>query len=591
MLNKNTLKQFLDNYFNEAKLRDWLSPLDWIRDFQLFIDNLESDESITPSDKIRLEKIIESRHRNVYRTKELFESSNHLAERILRVLSIPTLEEVGTDVNISNFDADTVMNVVIYLRPEEIAKLMCISKEFRNQLRKSPLWREAFSIHFPIDYPRHEHDANIDWLDLFKKYHEKDYQGLSRRTKQLFSAVKSADLFTLSFLDMTYDDLHLEDNREISLNRYVAIHRNKSFRNHIYKTKIRDFYTKHEEDKLRFTLLHQSAAFRNSDLMSKLLTENYDVNIQDDKKRTPLWIAAEYGHLDVVNMLIANRADIHRRSHGKKSPLWIASKNGHPDVVTQLLENQADVHSKSFEEKSPIWVAAENGHHSVVLELLANRYNPSNRANVNSRNYEDYAPIWAASKNGHSNVVKVLCYYRADVNQRNYGVTKPLGVAAENGHVDVVTQLILRGADVNVNSGGYITPLLMAASKGHVDVVRELLANRADMNIADVFFRTPLSVATKNKHTEVVKALCISKLNTVIDELSRLPVINQPATLFGRVFHEKYSKDQKLAAAIALKMAAEKGDLSTLDEHGCREIANNASELNTLYRALRKSGM
>jgi ankyrin repeat protein len=72
-----------------------------------------------------------------------------------------------------------------------------------------------------------------------------------------------------------------------------------------------------------------------------------DVNLQDQKERTPLIFAASAGHTPVVKYLIDAGADVDKQDKDGQTALLHACKRSFNETATLLLESGADVNFQS----------------------------------------------------------------------------------------------------------------------------------------------------------------------------------------------------------------------------------------------------
>ena len=135
-----------------------------------------------------------------------------------------------------------------------------------------------------------------------------------------------------------------------------------------------------------------------------LLSQNAEVDMEDDLTRTPLSWAAENGHEAVVKQLLEAGAEIDSKDDDAWTPLSWAAGNGREAVVKQLLEAGAEIDSEDNDARTPLSWAAENGHEAVVKQLL------EAGAEIDSKDNDARTPLSWAAENGHEAVVKLLQY-------------------------------------------------------------------------------------------------------------------------------------------------------------------------------------
>lgn len=106
--------------------------------------------------------------------------------------------------------------------------------------------------------------------------------------------------------------------------------------------------------------------------VEKFVAKGTDVNLQDEKKRTPLILAAHGGHTDVVAYLIKQGADVNLTDSGGRSPLLYVAKRPFNETAALLLENGADANIQSSKKGvTALMIAAVANNDEMVEMLLA----------------------------------------------------------------------------------------------------------------------------------------------------------------------------------------------------------------------------
>ncbi|MEP5763116.1 MAG: ankyrin repeat domain-containing protein [Halieaceae bacterium] len=78
-----------------------------------------------------------------------------------------------------------------------------------------------------------------------------------------------------------------------------------------------------------------------------LVGKGANVNVQDQKKRTPLIFAATNGHTSVVEFLISKGAKVNAQDSGGRSALLYAAKRSFNETAALLIEKGADINVQS----------------------------------------------------------------------------------------------------------------------------------------------------------------------------------------------------------------------------------------------------
>lgn len=102
-----------------------------------------------------------------------------------------------------------------------------------------------------------------------------------------------------------------------------------------------------------------------------LVAKGADVNLQDQKKRTPLILAAHNGHTSVVEFLVNKGADVNTRDSGGRTALMYAAKRSFNETAAFLLKNGAEVNVQSKKKDiTALMLAAVSDNVELVRMLL-----------------------------------------------------------------------------------------------------------------------------------------------------------------------------------------------------------------------------
>ena len=288
-----------------------------------------------------------------------------------------------------------------------------------------------------------------------------------------------------------------------------------------------------------------------------LLTEEPDVNSEDESDCTALLKASENGHMETVKLLLEANADVNCQRGGVFTPLMIASQNGHTKIVELLLGAGAKANTGNYGGATALLMASWNGHTDIVRMLLnanakvnvatdgpefISRYydRPSRYEHNKLKTTAQSSPLILASHNGYTEIVKLLLEAGADVNHKSFDGATALILASRNGHTEVVKLLLEAGANVNATLStarnyysrirpnvadimslparernlheylkkmGESTPLILASQNGHTEIVKLLLEADAKVNVATSNDATALILAMQNGHKEIARLL------------------------------------------------------------------------------------
>jgi len=203
----------------------------------------------------------------------------------------------------------------------------------------------------------------------------------------------------------------------------------------------------------------------------------------------------------VKRLLQCDRVDLNLKDNKGRTPLFWAVKEGKGSMAKLLLKSSR-VDLNFSDGRLLLWEAMESWDKTVVR--LPIEYNA---AVLDSTNTRGYTPLLWAISEGEEEMVKVILNSgRVDLKRINNG-RLPLWIAIKNGHTEIVKLLIEsdKGVLDSKNNLGW-TALHWAAFIGREKVVDRLLSYSYSSPL-DNNDRTPLWWARHNGHVSVVKLL------------------------------------------------------------------------------------
>ena len=231
-----------------------------------------------------------------------------------------------------------------------------------------------------------------------------------------------------------------------------------------------------KEKKLKNTPLHEACTkqFSKAELGKFLQAYTEEgiqlVDLENDKKQTPLHLAAREGNLQYVEALVG--VDFESLLEQIKDQ---SERKEKKEYVLELID------SPDVDGNKALHTAAEHDNYIVFefLLKLSDDYKPANSYGK--------TPLHIIAEFGAEKCLPVLERHVASVNQLKRKKDKVMNVNKK---------------DLQGN-----TPLHLAASKGHSLLVKELLKLRGNIAILDQKGKNALQIAIENRQESIVKAI------------------------------------------------------------------------------------
>ena len=207
---------------------------------------------------------------------------------------------------------------------------------------------------------------------------------------------------------------------------------------------------------------------------SKSLDVNYNLEINEYSKSTPLIQAIEYKQTDIINYLLENNADVNLASELTGFTPLMASLNNIA-IAELLIEKGADIEAKDDDGINALVYASTYNNEEMVKFLL--------------------------EKGADANTVCEIENEHIDISPT------PLMNAAYRGNTNIINMLLENGADINYTTDYGMTALMMAASFNQFEAAKVLLENNADTSITDEDGYTALDLAKSEDYKDIVELL------------------------------------------------------------------------------------
>ena len=258
------------------------------------------------------------------------------------------------------------------------------------------------------------------------------------------------------------------------------------------------------------TTLISAIDSKNKDMIEFVLTQNPDLDIQNDNKDTALITAIETDQLDVVKNLISLKANLDIQGYkGKTALMYVArSRNKllhYREILNLLIAAGANPNIKDDKGDLPFMFLIEDP--EILKESI------TQKVDLELEDIYGQSILYLSAYNGFLKTVEVLLNAGALPNPNNIRSKYnklPLVAASGQGHIDIVKILIDRGAEINRQEGrnGIEDTALTAATKTkRIEIVQYLLSRGADASISLKYSGTALEIAIKKKLPEIAQLL------------------------------------------------------------------------------------
>lgn len=152
-------------------------------------------------------------------------------------------------------------------------------------------------------------------------------------------------------------------------------------------------------------------------IIKALLTEGAPVDAQDIDGDTPLHLAAQGGSANCVYLLVKHDANVNIENNKKQTPLYCAHSNKH--ILSVLLENNANVDAVDSNGMTTLHAAAAYDNSNCVQTLI------EGKANVHATNAIGATPLHSAAYHNNTDTIETLITNKADVNAKTKNGSTP----------------------------------------------------------------------------------------------------------------------------------------------------------------------
>ncbi|MGM0219502.1 ankyrin repeat domain-containing protein [Enterococcus sp. AZ126] len=184
--------------------------------------------------------------------------------------------------------------------------------------------------------------------------------------------------------------------------------------------------------------------------VSRLLNEGYDIALTDEKGRSPLMIAVQQNDFVLVKKLLAFGADVNQRDETQLTPFICAAANGFDEIVSDILQSErADLASDNRFGGTALLPSSEKGYLRTV-QLCLDAGVPVNHVNRLSWSALLEAVILGDGGFLYKDVIRELVQHQADVTQLDDTGKNALDYARETANEELLAILKKKEIETSV---------------------------------------------------------------------------------------------------------------------------------------------
>jgi len=258
----------------------------------------------------------------------------------------------------------------------------------------------------------------------------------------------------------------------------------------------------------KMTALMAAAIGNYTDIISYLLIERADPNIQNELGYTALIYASFNQNKDAVELLLNKKANPNITDNEGYTPLMNAAEKNNFSIVKLLLDADANPALKNKEEKTAVALATD----PKIIELLQ-------AAEEKPVPPQEELPEELTEEKKEKAFIQAV--YVKDLDKLKKNMIKELNKVL---NIESILSDLSYPIPAQIPQNG--TALMLATAQGSEDIVEHLLQNHAQPNIVNNKKQTALTLAVLKDNFNIVKILITYGADTDIeDNLGNVPLI------------------------------------------------------------------
>lgn len=236
-----------------------------------------------------------------------------------------------------------------------------------------------------------------------------------------------------------------------------------------------DFLDLNQIDSTGSTLAHMAVKEKRQDILKFLIKHHVDINILDQKSKTPLHYIVENKDIGLLACLTGlTNIDWDKKDADENTPLHLAADKFFIDGIKLLIDQGADVDSTNQHGETFAHILVK---HETLMKDWSMLIDLIPKINWNNTDEENATPLhYAAENNIDAEVLYKILPYIKDLNCQNIDGNTLLHIFSEAGNLDAIKILIAADADFTLENEDGKTPLALAQENKMTEVAEYIMS-------------------------------------------------------------------------------------------------------------------